>query len=94
MLKIEIASEELDVQSGTAKSGRLYSIRKQQGYAHLPSARYPSPFTLVLEKNQPPFAPGHYMLCDESFYVGEFGRLMVGKLTLKPIPVASVKPAA
>jgi hypothetical protein len=71
-------------------SGKPYEIRNQGGYAHTvdkdgKQRPYPQTVEILLEKDQPAFAPGNYTVAASSLYVGEYNRLMLGRLVLVPI---------
>jgi len=97
MIKIEIQSAEVRTKSGvSAKTGKAYSIREQEGYAHTFDRHgkpnpYPVRLTLSLADDQPPYQPGAYMLAPESFYTNRFNQLEVSPI-LKPM-VAAAKAA-
>lgn len=98
MLKIEIKSPLVTEISGTSKAGKPYFIRKQAAWAHTYDAQgnlnpYPERIELSLNDGQEPFNPGVYTLSDKSFFVGDFGKLEVGRLILDPV-AAPMKAAA
>jgi len=82
---MEIVIEETQVQekTGTGANGRPYHIRDQQGYAILPGKAYPIAVRIPLEREQPPYPLGRYHLADESFMVGQFDTLKLGRLVLE-----------
>ena len=85
-MHIEIQSTELFVKSGNAKStGKPYSIRKQDAWAHIEGQPYPVRIGFNLEENAAPFQPGMYVLDERSFYVDKFGNLSIGRLILSPV---------
>jgi len=95
MIKIEVKSTEVRTINGTSKkTGKPYTIRDQEAYAHTldkdgkPRA-YPERISLQLEGDQPPFDPGTYHLSPSSVYVGDFGRLMLGRPVLVKAPAVS-----
>lgn len=98
-IKIEISSTEVLIKSGVAaKSGKPYTIREQEAYAHTVSQdgspqRYPSRIKVMLKDNQPPYPAGMYTVAPESFFVDRFDSLDLG-LILKPLPAAAVQPKA
>lgn len=81
MLKIEIVEQKLSFEkSGTAQNGRPYHIRKQFGFLHTPSSKYPRQINFGLADSQiGPFAAGFYEVSDESFYVDKFGNLALSQ---------------
>ena len=99
MLKIEIQSAEVNVKAGTsARTGKPYSIREQQGYAHTVDRSgkpnpYPARCSFTLGDDQPPYAPGLYQLAPESIYINRFGQLEISPV-LKPLSPVSVPKAA
>lgn len=85
-MRIEIQSTELFVKSGNAKAtGKPYSIRKQDAWAHIDGQPYPVRIGFNLEEGSAPYQPGFYMLNEQSFYVDKFGNLSIGRLLLTPI---------
>jgi len=91
-IRIEVKSLVVSEVSGIAKSGKPYHIRKQTGWAHTYDASgtpnpYPEKIEFNLQENQPPFALGVYTIAPESFYVGDFNALAIGRLILTLLPV-------
>jgi len=83
MLKIEIKSADVMTKSGTsARTGKPYTIREQLGYWHAKGKAYPIEVKITLDDSAQPFAPGVYTLGEESFMVGRFGDLQIGRLHL------------
>jgi len=100
VIRIEIKSAKVNVKSGTAKaSGKPYTIKTQEGYAHTVDREgkprpYPQQIEIALEKEQEPFAPGVYTIGPATLYVGDYNRLMLGRLVLIGVaPVAASKAA-
>lgn len=99
MIKIEVESTEVKTKSGqSAKTGKNYSIREQDAWAYLVDPegkpqKHPVAMKITLEDNQVPYAVGAYHLLDSSIYVGDFGRMSVGRVRLAPI-AAPVRAAA
>lgn len=98
-LKIEVKSVEVETRNGTSgRTGKPYTIRSQAAYAFTmerngqPRA-YPERISINLEDNEQPLAVGVYTLDDRSVYVGDFGRLMLGRPILTPVK-ASLQAAA
>lgn len=91
MIRIEVVSTTVDEKHGTSrKSGKPYAIREQNAYAHVldesgKPAKYPVQCRIGLEENAPPYTPGMYQLDPRSIFVGEFGRLSIGRLRLVPL---------
>ncbi|WP_109014409.1 single-stranded DNA-binding protein [Novimethylophilus kurashikiensis] len=90
-LKIEIKSAEIETRHGTsARTGKPFTIRSQIAYAHTlerngtPRA-YPERISINLEDDDQPYPVGTYTLDDRSVYVGDFGRLMLGRPVLVPV---------
>jgi hypothetical protein len=94
MIKIEIKSSEVSSRSGNSK-GRDWHIRSQEAWAHLlerngsPSP-YPQKIQLNLEDDQAPYPVGQYALSDSSLYVGDFGRLQLGRPILVQVKTQAV----
>ena len=88
MLRVIVESSEVFEKSGiAARSSKPYRIREQEAYVYLVDGhgvekKFPAAFRLSLDQ-APPYAPGEYLLSPESFLVGDYGRLMVGRVTLK-----------
>lgn len=98
MLKIEIKSALITEISGTSKLGKPYHMRKQSAWAHTYDQQgnpnpYPERIELTLNDGQDPFPVGNYTLSDKCFFVGDFGKLEVGRLVLEPV-AAAVRAAA
>jgi hypothetical protein len=90
-IRIEVKSLKVDEVSGTSKAGKPYHIRKQTGWAHTYDASgtqnpYPEKIEFNLAENQAPFALGVYTIAPESFYVGDFNALSIGRLILTLLP--------
>lgn len=87
---IEITSPAVEERHGN-KNGRDWSMRTQSGYAYTldqnggPKA-YPELIKIDLAKEQPAYQPGKYLVADGSFFVGDFGKLSIGRLVLAPAP--------
>lgn len=98
MITIEIQSAEVRVKSGTsARTGKPYSIREQEGYAHTfdrggkPNP-YPVRFTVTLGDDQSPYPVGKYQLAPESIYTNRFNQLEISPV-LRPMGAALAKAA-
>lgn len=93
MIRIEIKAGTANKRSGTSvKSGKPWEIVEQEAWAFLfdqsgNPAPYPSKIVIQLENGQPPYPAGNYTLADQCFYVGDFGRLTVGRVKLVPVTV-------
>lgn len=90
-MQVEITSDVVNERSGN-KNGKDWSIRTQTGYAFIPddSGRaqpYPESITIDLKKDQLPYKPGRYQVHDASYFVGDYGKLSIGRLMLVPIVV-------
>lgn len=100
MINIEVKSTEVTVKSGnSARTGKPYSIREQQGvYAFLhdrdgKQSPYPTRISVTLRDEQEPYSVGMYTLAPESLYADRFNQLSLGPV-LRPIPgKASIKAA-
>lgn len=98
MIKIEIQSAEVRVKSGvSARTGKPYQIREQDGYAHTfdrhgkPNS-YPVRLSVSLGDDQQPYPVGVYSLAPESLYTNRFNQLEISPI-LKPYPQAVPKAA-
>lgn len=93
MIKIEINSAEVRVKSGTsARTGKPYSIREQDGWAHTCDRQgkpnqYPVRVSISLGDDQAPYAPGAYTLAPESIYTNRFNQLEISPV-LRPVQAA------
>jgi hypothetical protein len=86
-MKIEIAHVTVRNQSGTSqRTGKPYSMDKQEAYLHLDGQPYPVKFEFTLAQGATPFQKGFYTVTDKSFIVDRFGSLGVsGQLDLVPV---------
>lgn len=95
MIRVTVAQTTTkDLKGTSAKTGKAYEMRFQNAYAHTVdeqgnTAPYPEKIELMLEKDQPVYAPGEYQLHPPSLYVSRNGRLEVSA-RLTPL---SKKPA-
>ncbi len=93
-IKFEIKSADVSIRSGTSqKTGKAYSIHEQEAWGFFVDAKgqphpYPQKTRLTLEDGQPPYAPGVYVLADNSFYVDRFGQV-VCRAKLQPVAAAT-----
>lgn len=98
MIKIEIQSGEVRTKSGvSARTGKPYTIREQDGYAHTCDRHgkpnpYPVRLAISLADDQPPYQPGLYTLAPESLYTNRFNQLEISPV-LKPMVAAQPKAA-
>ena len=84
MIKIDIKSTECTEKSGTAKgTGKRYSFKEQQAWAHLPGEPYPSKIKLTLNDDEQPYPVGSYTLAPDSLYVGDFNALALKPRLIK-----------
>ena len=90
-LKVKITTTEIDEFSGTSKSGRPFTIRKQPALLYLPGDPDPFRFTVRLDDQQQPFQPGHYIIDMTSVRVDRFGSLEFGPLKLSPVAESTGK---
>jgi len=95
-MKIEIANVNVRNQSGTSqRTGKAYSMNKQEAYLHLDGQPYPVRFEFNLADGATPFQKGFYTVTDKSFIVDRFGSLGVsGQLELVPVQQNQVRPTA
>ena len=98
MIKIEVVSTLFDEKSGTGKNGKPYVIREQGAYAHVldeqgKPGKYPVACKLALEGDQPPYQPGFYTFDGRAVFVGDFGRLSLGRVKLTPLASSQAKAA-
>jgi len=93
MIKIEVASTTFNEKHGTSGKGKPYSIKEQDAYAHVlgedgKAAKYPVACKLPLEPDQVPYPLGFYTIDPRAVFVGDFGRLGLGRVRLTPIKAA------
>jgi len=99
MLRVIVETSDVNEKKGTsAKSGKPYRIREQEVYVYLVDShgvekKFPSAMRVGLD-DAPPYSPGEYLLSPDCLYVGDFGRLVVGRITLKPRAAQGMKSAA
>lgn len=87
-LTVEIQTADFTTKAGnSARTGKPYAIREQVGYVKFSNQPYPVQIKLTLEDNAAPYAPGKYVLGENSFFVGRFGDLQV-RPRLVPAPAA------
>jgi hypothetical protein len=97
MIRIEVKTTEVVTRTGPRKDGSgEWKIRSQDAWAFTydqtgKQRPYPERISLQLDDQQLPFQIGTYELNLSSIYVGDFGRLMMGRPQLTP--VAAVKAA-
>lgn len=104
MLRIEVKSAEVkeDMINPSdrpgAKQFKPFLKRTQQGYVQLfndngAAQEYPRMFRISLDKEQPPYPIGVYMVDQSSFYVDRNDNLTLGKLRLLAQRPAAAKAA-
>lgn len=77
---MQIQIKDLNVSQRMAKG---YTFRTQNGWTTLDGEVRKVPISL--EEGQSPYEVGVYTLGDGSFYFGDYGRLMLGRLELLPV---------
>jgi hypothetical protein len=97
-MKVQIMNSEVKPVNGTsAKTGKPYAFRTQEGYAFTLDRKtgrphpYPTKFEIMLDNDQEPYLPGDYTVSEASFYVDRFGKL---NLSPRLEPVRTSNPAA
>lgn len=99
MLRVQVENSAVIEKSGTsAKTGKPYRIREQEVYVYLVDSsgvekRFPAAMKVGLD-DAPPYQAGEYFLRPDCLYVGDFGRLVVGRITLIPRAAAAPSKAA
>jgi len=88
-MKIEIANVSVRNQSGISqRTGKPYSMEKQEAYLHLDGQPYPVKFEFTLAQGATPYQKGFYTITDKTFIVDRFGSLGIsGQLELVPVAV-------
>jgi len=91
MIKIVITSSDVRNMAGIGKvSGKPYDLNFQTAHAFTVSpdgvcGQFPDKFEIMLDKGQPPYAPGNYTLSPAAVYVSRDGNLDIKpRLTLAP----------
>ncbi|CAG0973115.1 hypothetical protein BURK2_01413 [Burkholderiales bacterium] len=93
MIRVTVAQTTVKEISGTSTKGKPYKLRFQTGYGHTVdkdgnAPPFPEKFEIMLENDQPAYAPGDYQLHPSSVYVNRDGRLDISArltpLTKKP----------
>lgn len=79
MIRIDIDDASVNVRSGTNTRGPWQS-REQTAWVHLFERNgtpqpHPQRMIVRLDDDQQPYPVGKYQLADNSFYLGDFGRL-------------------
>lgn len=87
---IEVKSPVVTEINGTSKAGKPYHMRKQTAWAYtFDQHGKPQPFPERIEFNlndqQEPFGAGRYTISPQSFFVGDFNSLSIGRLLLDPV---------
>lgn len=97
-MKVQIMNGEVKAVEGTsAKTGKPYAFRTQEGYAFTLDRKtgqphpYPIKFEIMLDSDQQPYPAGNYSISETSFYVDRFGRL---NLSPRLEPIRTANPAA
>jgi len=82
-IKISIEDTAVDEFSGISqKNGKPFTIRKQEGWVTLPGEKRQRPFVIQLDDDQPPYAPGDYLLDPSTYFINRFGALSLGRIKL------------
>jgi hypothetical protein len=90
MLIIAVKSTQTTNKSGTSGKGKPYSITEQEGWIDLANGERRK-VRLTLQDGKPPFAIGEYTLGADSYFVGDYGALQLGRLDLVPLKAALAK---
>lgn len=83
-MKVYVEDTDVLEKKGTTKEGKKYHIRDQVAYAQFPNERYPRKIKVPLPDEVDFYEVGVYQVADESFMVGSFDSLKLGRLTLEP----------
>lgn len=95
MLRIEVKSPLITEVSGTSRAGKPYHIRKQVAWAYTYDQTgtlnpYPERIEMNIADGQEPFPVGNYTLAPQSFFVGDFNSLAIGRPILTPFKPGQV----
>lgn len=96
---IDVNSTKTSTKRGqSAKTGKDYEITSQRGFLHSVDAITgdvtPVAIDIPIERNGFPYETGRYTVDSSSVSVSEYGTLILRRLKLSKINVASVAPAA
>lgn len=97
MLRIIVSKSTVRQMEGvSAKTGKAYSLRFQEAHVFTQDADgntdvFPTKFEISLDKDQPAYAPGEYVLHPSSLYMSRDGKLSVSP---RLAPAKAVKPSA
>lgn len=86
---IEVLDTKVESRSGENARGS-WSMHEQTAFLHT-GEQYPARITLTLRKDRAgtPWPEGKYEIdFAASLYVGQYGKLQLGQLYLKPLPAA------
>lgn len=99
-LTIEVKTDAVETRQGvSSRTNKPYTIRSQAAYITCydqsgQKAPYPERISLNLDDNQQAYPVGHYLLdTDKCIYVGDFGRLMLGRPKLTPVKNSNLQAA-
>lgn len=91
MLKAEIVDPTVQERSGTNSRG-AWTLRTQSAVLHVGAFRFP--LEVPLDRNQPAFSAGIYLVDDTSFATDNYARMIVKRLVLKaPAAAAAGQPS-
>lgn len=103
LLVIRIEDLVVNTKSGIAKESKNpYTIHEQRGYACLIGSdgfpeKYPAKMSVNVESDEhgmpKPYPVGEYTLAAESFMVGDFGQLRLGRMKLIKLDAKDAQPA-
>lgn len=81
MIRIEITEQKISFEtSGVNPQGRQYHIRKQSGFFHTPTSKYPRAISFGLHESQmAPYPVGMYELSDDSYRIDRYGNLALSQ---------------
>jgi len=93
-IKIEVKNGVATSRNVTAmkgkNAGQVMTMTEQEAWAFTADrdgnpAPYPTRISINLEQGQQPYPPGIYTLAPQSIYVGDFGKLKIGRTVLVPL---------
>lgn len=88
-MQVVVKVRDVQEKRGTsAKSGKPYLIRYQEGWVSLDGET--RRLKIGLADENPGYAPGLYEVDDKSFFVDQYSELSLGKLVLRQVPAQAV----
>lgn len=103
LLVIRVEDQAFNTKSGiSAQNKKPYTIHEQRAYAMLIGSdgfpeKYPTKISVNIEASDgvvpTPYANGEYTLGADSYMVGDFGQLRIGRMKLVKLDAKDAQPA-